>query len=54
MTWLQLFNQIGKQPLRFTKYNDVTIMIDGVEHMCKLVFTDNGNDWHLEIEKGDT
>lgn len=51
MTWLQLFNRIGKQPLRITKYKDVTIKIDDEIHKCKIVYTDNGNDWHLELDE---
>lgn len=50
MTWLQLFNRIGKQPLRLTKNKDVTIKIGNEMHKCKIVYTDNGNDWYLEIE----
>ena len=50
MTWLQLWKRIGKQPLCLTKYKDVTIKLQDGEHKCKIVYTDNGNDWHLEIE----
>ena len=50
MTWLQLWAKIGKQPLYFTKHRDVTIKIDGEEYKCKVVYTDNGNSLHLEIE----
>ena len=50
MTWLQLWKRIGKQPLRLTKYRDVTIKLHDGEYKCKLVYTHNGSDWHLEIE----
>jgi len=52
MTWLQLWKRIGKQPLRFTKYKQVMVKLpDGTEHNCKLVYTDNGNNWHLEFDE---
>lgn len=51
MTWLQLWKKLGKQPLRLTNNKEVTIKLQDGEHRCKLVYTDNGNDFHLEIEK---
>lgn len=50
MTWYELFRKIGKQPLHLTRNKDVTIKIDGMEYKCKIVYTDNGNNWHLEVE----
>lgn len=50
MTWLKLFNRIAKQPLSLTRNKDVTIKLKDGEYKCKLVYTDNGSDWHLEIE----
>lgn len=50
MTWFQLWKRIGKQPLRLTKYKDVTLKLQDEEYKCKIVYTDNGNDWHLEID----
>lgn len=50
MTWFQLWKRIGKQPLRSTQHKDVTIKLPDGEHKCAIVYTDNGNDWHLEIE----
>ena len=50
MTWLQLWKRIGKQPLRLTQHKPVTIKLQDGEHKCKIVYTNNGNDWHLEIE----
>ena len=50
MTWFQLWKRIGKQPLRLTQHKDVTIRLEDGEHKCMIVYTDNGCDWHLEIE----
>ena len=50
MTWFQLWEKIGEQPLRITKYKDVTIKIDDMEYKCKIVYTDDGNDWCLVID----
>ena len=50
MTWFQLWKRIGKQPLRVTQHKDVTIKLPDGEHKCVIVYTNNGNDWHLEIE----
>ena len=50
MTWFQLWNKIGKQPLSITQHKDVTVKIDDIEYKCKLVYTDSGNNWHLEID----
>ena len=50
MTWFQLWEKIGKQPLHITQHKDVTIMIDGMDYKCKIVYTDNGNSWHLAID----
>ena len=50
MTWFQLWRRIGKQPLHSTKYKDVTIKLKDGEYKCKIVYTHNGSDWHLEIE----
>ena len=51
MTWFQLWKKIGKQPLRLTQHNPVIIKIQDKEYRCKIVYTENGNNWHLEIEK---
>ena len=50
MTWYQLWKRIGKQTLRSTRNKDVTIKLQDKEYKCKLVYTHNGSDWHLEIE----
>ena len=50
MTWYELFHRIGKQPIRITKYKDVTVKIDDMEYKCKPVYTDSGNNLHLEID----
>ena len=51
MTWFQLWHRIGKQPLSVTRHKNVTVKIDDTEYKCKLVYTDNGNNWHLEVEE---
>lgn len=51
MTWYQLFKRIGKQPLRLVRNKDVTIKIGNEMHKCKIVYTDNGNDWYLELDE---
>ena len=49
MTWFQLWKRIGKQPLSITQHKDVTINILDTEYKCKIVYTDNGNNWYLEV-----
>jgi hypothetical protein len=49
MTWFQLWKKIGKQPLRLTQHNPVTIKIQDKEYQCKIVYTENGKNWHLEV-----
>lgn len=51
MTWYQLWKRMCKQPLRLVRNKDVTIKLQGEIYKCKLVYTDNGSDWHLEIER---
>lgn len=40
---------IGKQPIRKTQNKKVEILIDGELKKRGLVFTDNGQNFHLEI-----
>ena len=47
MTWLQLWDKIGKQPLRLTRQNEVMVKIRGMEFKCELVYADNGNYFYL-------
>lgn len=51
MTWFQLFKRIGKQPLSATQHKDVTVKVNDELYTCKLVYTNNGNDWHLEVDE---
>lgn len=53
MTWLQLYNRIRKQPLRLLRNKDVTVKISNRNFKCKLVYTHEGSDWHLEIDESD-
>lgn len=48
ITWLRLFNRIGKQPLKATRTKAVTVKHGGVFYNAKLVYDKNGSDWHLE------
>lgn len=47
ITWLTLFNRIGKQPLSRTRGQYVKCCIDEQMWYCRLVFTHNGSDFHL-------
>ena len=47
MTWVQLWDKIGKQPLRLTKQKWVVVKIRGMKFKCELVYEDNGNDFYL-------
>lgn len=50
MTWFQLFNKIGKQPLYKTQHENVTVLCqDGKEYNVKLKFDNHGSDFHLVI-----
>lgn len=50
MTWFQLWEKIGRQPLYITQHKDVRIKIDNIKYKCKIVYDDNGNDWYLVID----
>lgn len=50
MTWYQLFNKIGKQPLHKTQYKNVTVLCqDRKEYNAKLQYYNNGADFRLVI-----
>ena len=50
MTWYQLFNKLGKQPLYKTQHKNVTVLCpDGKEYNAKLQFDNHGSDFHLVI-----
>lgn len=49
ITWAKLWRRIGKQPIHNTQTKKVEILIDGELKECGLVFTDNGQNFHLEI-----
>lgn len=52
MKWTDLFNKIGRQPLKFMKHEDVTLKTpEGDCYLLKLVYTDSGNKLHLELDK---
>ena len=41
MKWLTLFNKIGKQPIKITKYNDVKLLCGNYEYDVELTYKDN-------------
>lgn len=51
ISWYQLWRKIGKQPLYKTMGTKVHVFIDGEMKDCCLVFTNNGSDFHLEIDR---
>ena len=51
MTWLQLWEKIGRQPLQLTRQKEVTIKMQGMEYKCNIVYENNGNDWYLVIKE---
>lgn len=50
MTWIQLFDKIGKQMIKRTK-KTATIWTNGKKYEAKLVFTNSGQEMHLELGK---
>lgn len=53
ITWLRLYNRIGKQPVKDTKTKAVMVKHDGVFYNAKLVYNENGSDWYLETTSFD-
>ena len=53
ISWHQLWKRIGKQTLHKTRNTKVQVLIDGELKECALVFTNNGNDFHLEPLRSD-
>lgn len=49
ISWYQLLRRIGKQTVYKTRNTRVQVMVDGELKDCKLVFTDSGNNFHLEL-----
>lgn len=49
ISWLQLWTRIGRQNIGKTRDSKVQILIDGQLKDCTLVFTDMGQNFHLEI-----
>ena len=47
ITWIRLFNRLGKQPVKATK-RPVTVKHEDKLYEARLVFTDNGSRWYLE------
>ena len=48
ISWYQLWKRIGKQPMYKTQNTKVQVLINGELKECALIFTNNGNDFHLE------
>lgn len=54
INWEQLVTCIGRQEIWKTQNRNVQILIDGKLKDCTLVFTNMGQNFHLEIvEKGE-
>ena len=51
ITWLKLYQRIGKQLLKDTRGKKVELHMNGVRYEVALVFTHNGSKWHLEPTK---
>jgi hypothetical protein len=52
MKWIKLFNKIGKQSLNIMQKEDVKLkLLNGDYYLLKLVFSDNGSRFHLELDK---
>ncbi len=47
ITWLKLWQRLGKQPLCKTKGKYVKVYKDGIIWYCELVFDHNGSDFYL-------
>ena len=52
ISWYALHKRIGNQTIHTTKGKYVEVLINSELWKCKLVFTNNGSDFHLEpVEK---
>ena len=51
ISWYTLHEKIGRQTIHKTRNTKVQVLVDGKLKDCKLVFENNGNDFHLEIIK---
>lgn len=51
ISWYTLHEKIGRQTIHKTRNTKVQVLVDGKLKDCKLVFKNNGNDFHLEIIK---
>ena len=55
LNWYQLYKKIGRQTIRKTRNTKVQVLIDGELKECVLVFTNDGEEFHLEpVEKKET
>lgn len=48
MTWIQLWEKIGKQPLKRAKGKKVVVYHQGVLYEATLKFSDNGSFFYIE------
>lgn len=48
LNWYQLCKKIGRQTIKKTRSKKVQVLIDGELKECILVFTNDGEDFHLE------
>lgn len=49
ITWEKLWRRIGKQSIYKTQNKKVEVLVNGELKKCALVFTDNGQNFHLEV-----
>lgn len=49
ISWYALVSRIGKQAIKVTKNKKVCVLVDGELKECRLVYSNNRADFHLEI-----
>ena len=49
ISWYALHKRIGNQTIHKTRNTKVQVLVDGQLKECTLVYSNNGNEFHLEI-----
>lgn len=49
ISWYALHKRIGNQTIHKTRNTKVQVLVDGQLKECALVYSNNGNEFHLEI-----
>ena len=52
-TWLQLYNRLGRQPIRKTRDQRIILKKNNKVIPLHLVYNENGTDWWLEEDAND-